>query len=151
MEGLWSRHPAHPSTDFRLLPPPTNLLDPASYPSLSPSFQKAINATPIDNLGQFKQFTWEQSLSNDTFGASWEWKNTNEAYQIGAFIALLCLLSFWAGWRFWTTISPYVRRAVLLQAEILSLWILARIIKHSLPGVYDVTPGITTMFRFIRP
>ncbi len=137
MEGLWSRHPAHPSTDFRLLPPPTNLLDPASYPSLSPSFQKAINATPIDNLGQFKQFTWEQSLSNDTFGASWEWKNTNEAYQIGAFIALLCLLSFWAGWRFWTTISPYVRRAVLLQAEILSLWILARIIKHSLPGVYE--------------
>ncbi|MDY5152333.1 hypothetical protein R6G85_07590 [Actinotignum urinale] len=137
MEGLWSRHPAHPSTDFRLLPPPTNLLDPASYPSLSPSFQKAINATPIDNLGQFKQFTWEQSLSNDTFGASWEWKNTNEAYQIGAFIALLCLLSFWAGWRFWTTISPYVRHAVLIQAGILSLWILARIFKHSLPGIYE--------------
>ncbi|WP_215522722.1 histidine kinase N-terminal 7TM domain-containing protein [Varibaculum prostatecancerukia] len=137
MEGLWSRHPGGPSPDFRLLPPPTDLLNPAAYPSLSASFQKNINATPIDNLEQFKQFTWDQSLSNDTFGASWEWKNTNEAYQIGSFIALLCLLSFWAGWRFWTTVSPYVRRAVLIQASLLALWILARIIKHSLPGVYE--------------
>lgn len=137
VEGIWSRHPGNPNHDYRLSAPPTNLLNPDSYPSLSTSFQKNINATPIDNRGQYKQFTWEQSLSNDTFGASWEWKNTNESYQIGSFIALLCLLSFWAGWRFWTTISPYVRRAVLVQAGILSLWILARIIKHSLPGVYE--------------
>ena len=137
MEGVWSRHPGNPKHNYRLLAPPTNLLNPNSYPSLSASFQKNINASPIANLGQFKQFTWEQSLSNDTLGASWEWKNTNESYQIGAFITLLCLLSFWAGWRFWTTVSPYVRRAVLIQAGILSLWILARIIKHSLPGVYE--------------
>lgn len=137
VEGVWSRHPGNPNHDYRLSAPPANLLNPDSYPSLSTSFQKNINASPIDNLGQFKQFTWEQSLSNDTFGASWEWKNTNESYQIGAFIALLCLLSFWAGWRFWTTISPYVRRAVLIQAGLLALWILARIIKHSLPGVYE--------------
>lgn len=137
VEGVWSRHPGNPNHDYRLSAPPANLLNPDYYPSLSTSFQKNINASPIDNLGQFKQLTWEQSLSNDTFGASWEWKNTNESYQIGSFIALLCLLSFWAGWRFWTTISPYVRRAVLVQAGILSLWILARIIKHSLPGVYE--------------
>ena len=137
MEGVWSRHPGNPKHNYRLLAPPANLLNPNSYPSLSASFQKNINASPIANLGQFKQFTWEQSLSNDTLGASWEWKNTNESYQIGAFITLLCLLSFWAGWRFWTTVSPYVRRAVLIQAGILSLWILARIIKHSLPGVYE--------------
>ena len=137
VEGVWSRHPGNPNHDYRLSAPPLNLLNPDYYPSLSASFQKTINASPINNLRQFKQFTWEQSLSNDTFGASWEWKNTNESYQIGAFIALLCLLSFWAGWRFWTTISPYVRRAVLIQAGILSLWILARIIKHSLPGVYE--------------
>ncbi|WP_083378433.1 histidine kinase N-terminal 7TM domain-containing protein [Varibaculum massiliense] len=137
IEGVWSRNPGNPNHDYQFSTPPANLLNPDSYPSLSTSFQKNINATPIANLGQYKQFTWEQSLSNDTFGASWEWKNTNESYQIGAFIALLCLLSFWAGWRFWTTISPYIRRAVLVQAGILSLWILARIIKHSLPGVYE--------------
>lgn len=137
VEGVWSRHPGNPNHDYRLSAPPLNLLNPDHYPSLSASFQKTINASLINNLRQFKQFTWEQSLSNDTFGASWEWKNTNESYQISAFIALLCLLSFWAGWRFWTTISPYVRRAVLIQAGTLSLWILARIIKHSLPGVYE--------------
>ncbi|MDU1224807.1 histidine kinase N-terminal 7TM domain-containing protein [Varibaculum cambriense] len=137
VEGVWSRHPGNPNHDYRLSAPPANLLNPDYYPSLSTSFQKNIKASPIDNLGQFKQFNWEQSLSNDTFGASWEWKNTNESYQIGSFIALLCLLSFWAGWRFWTTISPYVRRAVLIQASLLALWILARIIKHSLPGFYE--------------
>lgn len=137
VEGIWSRHPRNADRESRMSAFPDSLLTSTSYPSLSESFQKSIHATPINSLGQFIQFTWDQSLSNDTFGASWEWKNTNESYEIATFIALLCLISFWAGWRFWTTISPYVRRAVLIQAGVLSLWILARIIKHSLPGVYE--------------
>lgn len=118
-------------------PPPPDFLNAAGYPSISSLFRESINAQPITELADFEQFTWYQSLSNDTYGGSWEWENTNESNQIAGFVALLGLLSFWAGWRFWTTTSPYVRRAVLIQAGVLSMWILARVIKHALPGIYE--------------
>ncbi|WP_307737188.1 hypothetical protein [uncultured Varibaculum sp.] len=136
-EGVWQRHSFDRNQNQQLAPPPAELFSYVNYPSLSPSFLQQINARPVSNLAEFERFTWNQSLSNDSYQGSWEWKNTNESYEVGAFICLLCLLSFWAGWRFWTTVSPYVRWAVLIQAALLSFWILARIIKHSLPGVYE--------------
>lgn len=135
--GVWARQKSKPEGLFSLETPPPEFLSAVDYPSLSMDFRESINAEPITELAAFVQFTWDQSFSNDTYGGSWEWENTNEAYQIATFIALLGLLSFWAGWRFWTATSLYVRRAVLVQAGVLSLWILARVIKHALPGVYE--------------
>lgn len=135
--GVWARQKSKPEGLVSLETPPQKFLSPVDYPSLSLEFRESINAEPVTELAAYVQFTWDQSLSNDTYGGSWEWEDSNESYQIATFIALLGLLSFWAGWRFWTTTSLYTRRAVLVQAGVLSLWILARVIKHALPGVYE--------------
>lgn len=135
--GIWERNPHNSTGASSLANVPEEFFTPTDYPSLDPSFRETIHAEPVTNLNRFNEFVWDASLYNDTFNGSWEWENTNEGYQLVGFIVLLCLLSFWAGWRFWTASSTYVRTAVLIQAVILILWILARIVKHASLGVFE--------------
>lgn len=135
--GIWQRSPNGIHGTLTLATVPAGFLSPIDYPSTDPDFQEQIHAETVTNLDNFEEFVWDASLNNDTYGGSWGWENTNEAYELGGFVALLVFLSFWAGWRFWTATFTYVRWAVLAQAGILALWIMARIIKHASLGVFE--------------
>lgn len=135
--GIWERHPGSTDGTSTLIAPPPELFTVRDYPSLDSDFAAKIHAETVTNLGDFERFVWEASFDNDTYDGSWEWESTNESYELAGFIALLSLLSFWAGWRFWTAASTYVRWAVLIQAGILMFWILARVIKHASMGALE--------------
>ncbi|EFU81621.1 hypothetical protein HMPREF0576_1463 [Mobiluncus holmesii ATCC 35242] len=135
--GIWQRSPNGINGTSPLVAQPPGFFSPLDYPSTNPAFRKQIHAETVTHLNNYEEFIWNASLYNDTYGGSWGWENTNEAYELGGFIALLVFLSFWAGWRFWTATFTYVRWAVLVQAGILALWIMARIIKHASLGVFE--------------
>lgn len=135
--GIWQRSPNGINGTSPLATVPAGFFSPVDYPSTDPDFHEQIHAETVTHLNNYEEFIWNASLYNDTYGGSWGWENTNEAYELGGFIALLVFLSFWAGWRFWTATFTYVRWAVLVQAGILALWIMARIIKHASLGVFE--------------
>lgn len=107
--GIWQRSPNGINGTSPLATLPPGFFSPLDYPSTNPAFREQIHAETVTHLNNYEEFIWNASLYNDTYGGSWGWENTNEAYELGGFIALLVFLSFWAGWRFWTATFTYVR------------------------------------------
>lgn len=123
-DGVWARDGETPPK------PPSGLINTRTHPTLA-GHNYLRNATELSNLRSLEDFTWWISFSNQQYNGSDRWKNNNEAYRLASLITTLFLISLWGGWRFWTGPTTFVRRAVLVQAAVLSGWILVRILKHS--------------------
>lgn len=141
--GVWERNPHLNPESERLRPLPSNLLSAERFPSLSLLDSPAGTSNPynlaheVSNIAAFQDFVWEMSRVDQSYGVSTNWQASNENFKLAGFIVTLGIIVFWAAWRFWTSSSAFVRRAVLLQALLFACWILARILKHATMGAFE--------------